>query len=252
MLFKHKTSVSACLVFFKVRTANCCLVHLTVPWCVAVCSGYPPNHVTYFWVQLPAMWLQRCHRLPNNAHNEIWEEDREELFNEWEVWLGERADREKQIGHNPDDGMRQKVPKITEARHLGKWLWGVPKHKTSETEGQFVGQMGIFWGEMKTMVCVLSDRCQNVLSRHYLVWIHCLDTARGQDTGSRKIMNWLLLLWHFWEQTRIWFKILNDPEIHCVHNLSIFQEQVWCAMGRVGSVTGEKILSCATGAGRLK
>lgn len=86
-------SCSSCV--YEMKSANCRLVSLTVPWSVAVCSGYPPNHVTYFWVQLPAMWLQRCHRLPNNTHNEIWEEDREGLFNKCGKEDEVRGQREK-------------------------------------------------------------------------------------------------------------------------------------------------------------
>lgn len=40
-------------VFYKVRSAN--LVPLIIVWSATVCSGYPPNHVTYFWVQLPGL-----------------------------------------------------------------------------------------------------------------------------------------------------------------------------------------------------
>lgn len=38
---------------------------------VAISSGYPPHHVTYFWVQLPAMCDSTdATDSTNNSHNE--------------------------------------------------------------------------------------------------------------------------------------------------------------------------------------
>lgn len=40
-----------------------------------------------------------------------------------------RGQRKREIGHNPADGMRQKVPKTTEDRDIRKWIWGVTKQE---------------------------------------------------------------------------------------------------------------------------
>lgn len=186
---------------YIVKSANGCLVPLTVPWSVAVCSGYPPNHVTYFWVQLPAMWLQRCHRLPNNTHNEFWEQDREGLFNEREGGWGERAERE--IGHSPADGMRQKVQKITEDRRDREVNKGSSKNtrrrplvKQMEvsvhkwTDGEC---LCVKWQMSKTCLnvpyiqtaCSFRPRC-SLFRINTLVKIYCFNAVFSQDRRVTK------------------------------------------------------------------